>query len=59
MTKQQSHSLKLQMSVFAEKTAMLEYAKTRGQAELDLALAERDKARNELYSMLDEMTEEK
>jgi hypothetical protein len=57
MTPVQSHTLKLKMSVFAEATAMLEYAKTRGQAELDLALAERDKARNELFSMLDEMTE--
>jgi hypothetical protein len=58
MTKHQSHSLKLKMSVFAEATAMLEYAKTRGQAELDLALAERDRARNELYAMIDELTEE-
>jgi hypothetical protein len=57
MTPVQSHTLKLKMSVFAEATAMLEYAKTRGQAELDLALAERDRARNELFSMLDEMTE--
>jgi hypothetical protein len=46
------------MSVFAEATAMLEYAKTRGQAELDLALTTRDQARKDVFDMIDEMTEE-
>lgn len=58
MTPVQSHTLKLKMSVFAETTAMLEYAKTRGQAELDLALAERDRTRKDLYSFIDNLVTE-
>lgn len=58
MNKQQAHTLKLKMSLFAEKTAMLEYAKKQGQAELDTALAERDKAREDVYELIDNLTEE-
>jgi hypothetical protein len=58
MTKQQAHELKLKIAVFAESTAMLEYAKSKGQATLDCALAERDRARKELYSFIDEMVTE-
>jgi hypothetical protein len=58
MTPQQAHELKLKMSSFAEATAMLEWAKKAGQGELDKALSERDRTRNELYAMIDELTEE-
>jgi hypothetical protein len=58
MTKQQAHSLKIKIALFAESTAMLEYAKSAGQAELDVALATRDRARDDVYNMLDELTEE-
>jgi hypothetical protein len=58
MNKQQAHELKLKMAVFAEKTAMLEYYEQRGiQSALDLALSERDKSRNDLYSFIDQLTE--
>jgi hypothetical protein len=58
MTKHQSHTLKLKMSLFAEATAMIEYAKNKGQAQLDLALAERDRTRIELFAMIDSLTTE-
>lgn len=58
MNKQQAHTLKLKMSLFAEATAMLEYAKKQGQAELDTALTERDRARIDVFSFIDNLTEE-
>lgn len=60
MTKQQAHTLKLKIALFAEKTAMLEYYEQRGhdQAKLDLALAERDKARIELFDFIDNLVTE-
>ena len=58
MTPQQAHTLKLKMSLFAEATAMLEYAKKHGQAELDTALAERDRVRVDVFSFIDNLTEE-
>lgn len=58
MTPQQAHTLKLKMSLFAEATAMLEWAKSAGPAELDTALAARDRARQDVYSFIDSLTEE-
>ena len=55
MNKQQAHTLKLKMSLFAEATAMLEYAKKQGQAELDTALSERDRTREDVFKMIDEL----
>jgi hypothetical protein len=59
MNKQQAHSLKLAIAVFAEATAMLQYATSTGrQSELDLAITNRDKARDDVYSMLDSLSTE-
>lgn len=56
ITPQQALDLKLKISLFAQATAMLEYAK--GKAQLDMALAERDRARIDVYNFIDSLTEE-
>jgi hypothetical protein len=58
MTKQQAHALKLKMSLFAEATAMIEFHKGKGQSALEVSLAQRDRTRNEVFAMLDELTKE-
>jgi hypothetical protein len=58
MNKQQAHDLKLKIALFAQASAMLEHAKDKGQAQLDLALAERDATRKDVYSIIDKLTEE-
>jgi hypothetical protein len=58
MNKQQAHTLKLKIALFAEKSAMLEHAKNK-QSSLDVALSERDRAREEVYKLLDSLVTEK
>jgi hypothetical protein len=58
MNKQQAHELKLKMALFAEATAMLALLKDKEQSKWDLALSARDRAREELYTFIDELTEE-
>jgi hypothetical protein len=58
MTKQQAHTLKLKMSSFAEVTAMIQFYQGKGtESQLEVALQDRDRVRNELYAMIDELTD--
>jgi predicted component of type VI protein secretion system len=58
MAPQQAHELKLKIALFAESTAMLALLKDKEQSKWDLALSARDRAREELYTFIDELTEE-
>jgi hypothetical protein len=59
MNKQQAHTLKLKMSYFSEVTAMIQFYQGKGtESQLEVALAERDRARDELFKMIDELTTE-
>lgn len=58
MTPQQAHALKLKMALLAEASAMIEFHKGKGQSALEVVLAERDRTRNEVFAMLDELTTE-
>jgi hypothetical protein len=55
MNKQQAHELKLKIAIFAELTAILHWAQGAGQAELESALAQRDRARDDVYSYIDSL----
>jgi hypothetical protein len=59
MTRQQAHELKLKMAQFAEVTAMIQFYQGKGtESQLEVALAERDRVRNELYAMIDSLVTE-
>jgi hypothetical protein len=55
MTKQQAHALKLKMALFAEKTAMIEWASKHSNEALEVVLTERDRVRIELYNFIDSL----
>lgn len=59
MTPAQAHTLKLKMSSFAEVTAMIQFYQGKGtESQLEVALAERDRTRDELFKMIDNLVTE-